>query len=348
MKEMNLLMLGAFNKGSLENFYLRGFEKEGVSVTTFDIISPYYAMLNKSAVNRVINRINPSVFYKPINKTLQEFTGKTRYDAILIFKGMQLLPETISYLKKHTAILANYNTDHPFKFWSAGSGNKNILDSISLYDLHFSYAKNIVARLVTDYGSTAYCVPFGYDRYASPEKNTSAGDFSESFLFVGACDDERSKYLNEIKLPELAIYGDDAWHTRNWKRPYIQKAFRHKKLYDDDYSFAVRSSKGVINLLRKQNMEEDSHNMRTFEVPGYGGLLITQRTTEQMEYFEENKEAVFFDSTEELNDKLLFLRNHTSVAEQIKTNAFKRSVNSGYSYDERSKQLLTVIRENLQ
>ncbi len=89
-------------------------------------------------------------------------------------------------------------------------------------------------------------------------------------------------------------------------------------IYDGQYIEAIQNASGVINLLRRQNIEEGSHNMRTFEVPGYGGLLIANRTTEQRDFFEEDKEAIFFESVEELNDKLNFLGRNKEIVNRIK------------------------------
>ena len=132
----------------------------------------------------------------------------------------------------------------------------------------------------------------------------SSRKYEDKFLFIGAYDRGRSTYLNKLKLTNLEIYGDDKWASRNARRPYIENAFQKRKLLNEELVSAVESAKGIINLLRQQNIKEDSHNMRTFEVPGYGGLLITQRTTEQAEFFEEGKEIIFFDSPDELKDKL--------------------------------------------
>jgi spore maturation protein CgeB len=86
--------------------------------------------------------------------------------------------------------------------------------------------------------------------------------------------------------------------------------------------------------------------MRTFEVPGYGGVLIAERTSEQMEYFEENNEAIFFSSAEELGDKMEFLATHPDTAESIKQAAYQKSISAGYSYDHRSSQLLQCLQNH--
>ena len=105
----------------------------------------------------------------------------------------------------------------------------------------------------------------------------------------------------------------------------VAAAYRGGPIYNRQYTEAIQNAAGVINLLRRQNIEEESHNMRTFEVPGYGGLLIANRTEEQSSFFEEDKEAVFFNGVEELNEKLNFLGRNREFIERIKKAARIRS-----------------------
>ena len=83
--------------------------------------------------------------------------------------------------------------------------------------------------------------------------------------------------------------------------------------------------------------------MRTFEVPGYGGLLVAHRTAGQLEYFDEDKEAVYFGSPEELNEKLKYLAAHPAAVASMKRAAYNRSIKADYSYDHRSRQLLHCL-----
>lgn len=339
----SILILGNSVPGALENFYQHGFEKEGVSVDRFGTADRYYAFLNKSIMNRVINKLSPDVFYQKINEDLLRFLSKKRYDVILVFKGMELFPQTVQQLKNHAVLIANYNADHPYIFYAPGSGNQHVVNSIAHYDVHFSYAKKLVQQLQKKFNKQAYCIPFGYDERVHTAQSTANNSFAGRALFIGAYDEERATYLNRLQYSILDIYGEPKWRSRNLLRPSVRQAYRNKSLYDNDYAEAITTALGIINLLRKQNLQEDSHNMRTFEVPGYGGLLISQRTGEQTEYFREDKEAVFFDSADELREKLTYLAAHPAVVEQIKRAAYNRSVFSGYSYHQRSKQLLSCL-----
>ncbi len=345
----NLLILGAGDPGALENFFRAGLEKCGVKVETYIIADQYYAALKKSIFNKVLNKLSPDFFYRDINDKLIFFLAKKKFDVILVFKGMELFPATVEKLKDHAILLANYNADHPFVFYKPGSGNNHVLNSIAYYDVYFSYTKSIVSQLKNNFNKQSYCVPFGYNNnlaVTAPAGISLGVEYVNRFLFVGAFDSERQRYLDELHSSMLDIYGDSKWKSRNLLHQYLQKAYRNKLLYGLDYINAVKSSLGMINLLRKQNLEEDSHNMRTFEVPGYGGLLLSQRTSEQMEFFEEDKEAVFFNTIDELRDKMRYLSRNHSVVSSIKQAAEKKSILAKYNYDERSKLLLNFLQTN--
>lgn len=341
----NILIAGTFGPGAIENFYEKGFEKCGVTVTRFEIAAPYYDAIYKNIFNRLINKLSPAIFYKPVNEGILAFLDRKKFDVILVFKGMQLFPETIVQMKRHAALLVNYNCDHPFRFFSPGAGNSNVLNSIPHFDIHFSYSRHIVTQLERDYKKKAYCVPFGYDS-DSGYTLTASPAYAERFLFIGAYDEERAAYLEKLRAENLDIYGDTKWNTRNHLRPYVKKAYRERSLYGNDYVSAVHGASGIINLLRPQNIVESSHNMRTFEVPGYGGLLISERTEEQETFFEDGKEAVFFEGPEELKDKMTFLGRNKSITNKIKQAGYNRSVSCKYSYNERSKQLLDFLQQH--
>lgn len=341
---MKVLILGSFDIGALENYYVRGLLSKTSFVDKFDITEAYYSKLNEAFVNKVVNKVKPSFFFRSINTQLLQFIGNRQYDVILVFKGLTLFPETINELKKNTRLLCCYNPDHPFKFFSEGSGNKNILESIPLYDIYFSYARRIAGDLNYRYKVSAYSVPFGYDDSSFPEPTDQSRDFYNKWLFIGAYDRERSLFLEKLDGNDIDIYGDSKWRSRN--RINIGR-YKGQPLYNMDYRQAIRCSKGVFNLLRRQNIEEESHNMRSFEVPGYGGVLIANRTEEQMSFFEDNKEAVYFDSIGELKDKLDYLRKHPGKIDAIKSAALERSRNSNYSYTDRSQELYRILENHL-
>ena len=80
-------------------------------------------------------------------------------------------------------------------------------------------------------------------------------------------------------------------------KPY----FKGQTLKGKDYISAIQGSKICLGLLSKGN--RDLHTTRTFEIPFIGSLLCAERTSEHLELFDENLEAVFWNSAEECAEK---------------------------------------------
>lgn len=347
-KRSNILIAGSFaDKGAMEHHYVRGLTKQNWTVQTLDIQQPIDKLRNRSIFDKVVSRIVPDVYSKNLNKKVLEEVKSLKPDVILIFKGMQLLPATIKELKKYTRLLCNYNPDHPLEIYSKGGTNKNVISSVKHFDVLFTYSTSITKKIISLYNISSYCIPFGYDPLLNEEYRFLPLDKIDSFLFYGTWDKEREKFLNTLGRDDVAIYGDVEWGTRTQRNGLAYQSFKRKKLYDAELYTTIRSSIGVINNLREQNIIENSHNMRTFEVPGYGGLLISQFTEEQACFFEPNKEAIYFSSIEELNDKMDYLKKTPEEVNKIKINAFNRSIKCDYSYNNRAKQMSDYIRKHM-
>lgn len=339
-----ILIIGNFGLGALEHQYVKHLKQFNWEVYTFDIQTPVHTTKNKSVLQKIIYKIAPNNFYPTINKQLLAFVQKTNPLVTLVFKGMEIFPETLAEIKTHTQLLCNYNPDHPFNFYSKGSGNKNVKDAIPLYDLYGTYAQKIAKELKNAHNVNSFVLPFGYDAdIKTLPKNTTA----QKFGFIGAYDKERQNILSQLTYFPIEVYGDEKWGEKLRPNTTNGITVTGKSLFNNHYANYCSASFGIFNFLRPHNINESSHNMRTFEVPGYGGLLIANRTTEQSIFFEEDKEAVYFDSIAELKDKLSYLLKNISVVESLKKNAYQRAKNSNYSYLHRTEQLNILLNEHI-
>ena len=339
----NILILGSFVGGALEHQYVRGFKKLGWDVCCFEMRLPLISLRQRSTADKIVYRVLPALYLKNLNIKIITTAKEIKPEIILVFKGMEIFPETLFELKKHTKLLCNYNPDHPFQFYSRGSGNRFVVEGIRHYDIYFSYSKSICDQLCRKYDVVAECVPFGFDETVSGSVY-SKEDLSDKFVFIGTCDIKRANYFKKLSDFPVRIFGDSSWN----KAKSINKNFYSGyPVYGNDYGNVSFSSRAVLNLLRPHNIKEQSHNMRTFEVPGYGGLMIANRTAEQLDFFEEDKEAVYYETLEELKDKLQFYMQHNYAGNAIKKNGYKRAQKSGYSYRERSCTLASIIKKNV-
>jgi spore maturation protein CgeB len=87
----------------------------------------------------------------------------------------------------------------------------------------------------------------------------------------------------------------------------------------------------------------DQHTTRTFEIPACGSLLLADRTEEHQEFFEEGKEAEFFESCEELVDKVKFYCNNEPARKRVADAGRRRCTESMYAYLHRLKNALNTL-----
>ncbi|HXG60968.1 MAG TPA: glycosyltransferase [Planctomycetota bacterium] len=86
-------------------------------------------------------------------------------------------------------------------------------------------------------------------------------------------------------------------------------------------------AEGKIGIGLLSKLCPDTFTTRSFEIPGAGAMLLAERTRDHLEIFEENHEAVFFSSKEEMLAKLShYVKNESArrrIAEAGRTRVLK-------------------------
>jgi hypothetical protein len=308
-----------------------------------DLFNEYY---QTSLLNKLCYKIFPKYIESRISNKLYRFCILHQPDVLLIFKGMEILPNILKKIKNSGVYLVNYNLDHPFIFFSKGSGNNNVLESIEVYNLYLTYSTIIKNEMNLKFPNlTTIVLPFGY--IERPENILPKFDEFEEVnkvCFVGNPDKNRLKVIKQIvdNNIEVHVYG------HNWERyfseniPFI-KIF--KPVYSIDYYKTIQKYRVQLNIFRPHNI--NSHNMRSFEVPAVGGILLAPQTPEHLSFFEAENEVFYYTSTDILYEQINKILNLTKAnAFQIRLNAQTRSIKSHYSYRERASQLLEILNNN--
>lgn len=164
--------------------------------------------------------------------------------------------------------------------------------------------------------------------------------------FIGTFRQDRADYLANIlrQLPDLKIniwgggwnkiHRPIYWHKRSrWQR--LLHSIRGKELWCDEMGKALQLNKICLGLLNHHN--RDLHTSRSFEIPACKGFMLAERTDEHRAYFEEDHEAVYFDSLEELVDKARYYASHDRERERIAEAGYQRCLRSDYQYVDRAK-----------
>ena len=105
----------------------------------------------------------------------------------------------------------------------------------------------------------------------------------------------------------------------------VRARWKGNAVYGEEISKLFAVSKIHLNFLREQN--RDSNNVRTFEIPGFGGFLLTQRSREQAEeLFVEGSEIACFETEAELREKIAYYLEHDRERLEIAERGHARAV----------------------
>lgn len=335
-----ILIIGSASDYAIESFYIAHFKDFDLSVETFFAQNLFLEYYHKNILNKILYRIGFSNILTKINSELIHFFNTVKPDIVVVFKGMEVKATTLAYFKKEGVKLINYNPDHPFIFHGKGSGNKNVKKGIKLYDLYATYSKSIKEQIENIYKVKSFWLPFGYELDEENYINYKNEIEINEVCFVGNPDKQRALFINKLvadKIP-VNVYGND-WNK--WVKPSSDlKIF--KPVYHDELWKTIRKYRIQLNLFRPHNV--GSHNMRSFEVPAVGGIMLAPKTDEHMFFFDENTEAFYFkdlnDCTKKIKDILSMEKDEVN---KIRLNARNRCLISNYSYKHRAAQLMKEI-----
>ncbi len=337
---MRILVVGSDNKYAIENFYVKHLRELGIDVRHFAAQGLFYEYYERSIVNKIIFRLGLSTIYNRINLQFKKWVMEFQPDVIWIFKGMEIFPSSLVWAKKRNIKLVNYNPDNPFLFSGRGSGNKNVTLSLGLYDLYLTYNLSIKKELERRFSAPVDYLPFGFEISEEIYEDCARQEEILKACFLGNPDKQRAAVIMELaeKGIEMDVYG------HNWpafiKHPNLAA---HEPVYETELWRTLRKYRVQLNLMRPHN--PDSHNMRSFEVPGIGGIAVMPATPEHVQFFENGREAFFFNSAEECSSIIKkILELPASSADEIRKRARQRSVESGYSYAARTVTALQSIK----
>ena len=340
---MRILVVGSDKIYAIEKLYTRYLKELGEEVHLFPAQAMFYDHYGRSVVNKVLYRLGLSGILRQINNQLKEKIEAVKPDLIWAFKGMEIFPGTWAWAKKRGIRLVNYNPDNPFVFSGKGSGNKNVTDSIGLFDLHFTYNSSVKERLESSFDMPVAYLPFGFDVPAALKEKAWGQPEALRLCFLGNPDEARAAFIRQMAEAGVPVdvYGNDWDKFLNHDNIQI-----FKPVYGDDLWLTLYRYRVQLNLMRLHN--PDSHNMRTFEVPGVGGIMLAPFTKEHAMFFEAEKEAFFYSDLPDAVKKALMLIGMDEVqAKKIRAAAVVRSEASGYSYRDRTVYALDVMKRLL-
>ncbi len=279
------------------------------------------------------------------NKKILTLISQNDYDIVWIDKGLIIKPSTLKIIKHNNpaSIIVSFSPDNMMKrLWQS----KQYCDCITLYDVHVTTKSFIIddfyahgAKKVILANKT-FQKDFHYPRKLTKEDKTRLGS---DVGFVGTWEKERCEsilYLARHGV-KVKVFGDKYW--KKYSNYCENLKIVTGGLYNDDYAKAFGAFKISLCFLKKCAF--DQVTARSVEIPACGGFMLAEKTNEHLHVFEENKEAVFFSSDQELLEKCEYYLDHDEEREKIAKAGRKRCIESDYSNEGMIRRVLSQIYE---
>lgn len=250
-----------------------------------------------------------------VNKKVCQAATAFRPEVTLLLRAENITCRTLEYIRSTgNALLMNWNHDSPFTWYNTTMEH---LRSLSLYDIYFVLAQHLIPTLKSTGAGDAIYLPmyFGEKRFDLTTRPSAEDQkrYACDVLFVGNGSRRRADLLRPLADMDFALWGD--WSVLDKNDP-LRRCVKGSSLDHKGYAAAVQCSKVSINVFNQQCV--GANNLRTFEVPGLGGCLLTEYSHEQASVlYEEDKHIACFHSDQQMVEKVKYLLDHPAIRQQM-------------------------------
>jgi hypothetical protein len=323
LSALNILYIGSSIGNSLKK--VKALKRLGHKVA---LIDPYKFFRWKNLVGKWTYDTGALFLEYFLKLRIAPLIAGNYFDIIFIDGGEFFGPYSLKYLKKSTKVIINYNNDDPF---SKRDRNKwrLYLKAIPYYNLIVVVREVNVAEAHSCGAQKVLRVFMSVDELDGPRDITEEekAALGSEVLFVGTWMPERGPFLAQLVLAglPLSIYGNRWKKAPEWN--ILKYAWKGGPRYDDDYIKLIQSAKITLGLLSKGN--RDLHTYRTMEIPHAGGFFCAERTSEHLQLYEEDVEAVFWADARECLEKCLKYLKDDARRQLIAENSRRRCLANG-------------------
>ena len=343
-KILNLLFVGDLNQGGRSLQRCETLEILGHNVSRISSIPiPFIAGTDHpSLMSRILWKLKLPLDANNENLNIQKIVNQNKFDVVWIDKGVTIHPKTLERIKKKMpkCVLVSCSEDdmyakHNRSWWYVwGLKYYDIVFTTKVYNL--SELKTLGARK-TDLFLDSYDENLHRPLILTDDDREN---FACDVGFIGTFENDRAEHM--LYLAEhgvtVTVWGN-GWN--GWRNKHRNLVIQNKAVYGEDYVKAINATKINLCFLRKINRDEVTS--RSVEIPACGAFMLGERTRRHLDFFEEGKEAEFFDSNEEMLQKVRFYLENNEKRKEIARAGRERCLKSGYSQREQISKMLASL-----
>ncbi len=339
---LRILCIGETWLGSDARAAFMAFRRLGHSVQILDEHHFVPIQWRRKAL-KVVRRLGKAVFVNELTQEALRVIDRFQPDCLFIWKGNLVDSKILLYCRQRGIATINYYPDVSFT-----AHGPYIPKALPLYDHIFNTKTYGVYDMEKALGvQNVSFLEHGYDPDFHHPRHLSEQDYEIygcDVCFIGTWSPKKELFLASLceQLPELKL---KIWGNQ-WEKSAsasLTKSIMGSEVIGDEYTKAILGSSICLGLLSEIVSGASSGDLitaRTFQIPACGAFMLHERNVEAVQYFEEDVEAAFFESAEELAQKVAYYLVHAQKRVEIAHNGLERSHRDGYSIDSRLKTVL--------
>ena len=315
--------------GTLPQLLHSSLQDKGVEVSLFDYSDIMPGIKDRTLVGKIMRRLFYKIYVVLINIKFLKYVYDNNPDVIIVIKGLDIRVDTLEKIKREGVKLINWNPDD---FFNMKNSNKNLITSINQYDIIISSRPHLFEKYYKFGANKMIFIDWYYvSELHSPQNKKKDIEIS----FVGSWSEYREKFIDQIGI-KFVIKGS------GWEKSALEFKKRHdvdpRILSQREMSEIFERSCINLNILTPDN--SDLSNLRFFEVPASGGLLLTEKNSVSVSYLEDKKECFMYSSAEEARKIII---NNNNDLDAISKAGYLRIKKDRHSFSDRVIELLKSI-----
>lgn len=298
-----------------------------------------------SLLYRICYRFGHHLDTEDANRNLIDSVGRLKPRLVWIEKGTMIRPATLRRIKELSLppTVVSYSDDD---MALRHNHTDDYVMGLRYYDCVFT-TKPLNCRpdeLPAMGARRVVMVDKAFDpdtHFPIPLSDDDRRDFGAECGFIGSFEAERAEamlYLARNGVP-VRVWGN-GWAAMVGVHPNMTVENRPVVNTPIELRFtkAVAATRINLGFLRKLN--RDTQTDRSVEIPACGGFMLAERSDDHRRLFEEDKEAVFFSSPEDMLEKARYYLANEAERLKIAAAGRARCVAADYSHAARVRFML--------